>query len=299
MENGRGTAVIEVRLLGVVQLHVDGERVDLRGPRQQRLLAFLGLNRDRVVGFDRLAEAVWPDGDFPTDPRATLWTYVSRLRRSLGSADALERLDNGYVLRGDGVTVDAATFEEVARPNPSAAPSQRADALERVLSSWRGPALDGFEAEPWAQADAVRLNELRIAAVEERAACLIDSGQLQQAIVELESATADHPTRESTHLLLMRALDGAGRRGEALRVFNLYARRLSTELGLQPGEAIAEVERNIHAAESAAHDPRQVRGYELGERIGDGAFAVVYKATHAVWFRRAHSKRFLCGPSTI
>ncbi len=269
-----------IQLLGPVRLTIDGEPVDLRGARQQRLLAILALNEGNVVSTERLIDAVWPDQDLPPDPRATLRTYISRLRGSFGRPDSISSSGGGYALSRLDVSVDAREFEaSMARAEATRPPQQRAELLGEALRLWRGPALESFVGEEWARGPAARLDGLRSVAVDTRAEALLQAGEIQLAIVDLEGAVRDHPLREAPLALLMTAFERAGRRPDALRAYQEYRRRLATDLGLEPGRELSQLERRILAGDATVGAPLPLRGYELGERIGDGAFAIVYRAT--------------------
>ena len=125
-------------------------------------------------------------------------------------------------------------------------------------------------------------------AADELADALIDAGRHEEAIPLLESAVVRQPLRERTHRLLMIALHRAGRSGEAVRVYQAYRRRLATDLGLDPGEEIRDLERSIVTVSAGAIEGgierstgddggTRLHGYEIHERIGLGAFAVVYR----------------------
>src|SRR6186997_421983 len=170
---------------------MDGAPLSLGGARQRRLLGHLALSPGRVRSVDSVAEAVWPDGDVPSDPRHAISTYASRLRRALGT-EVLVARDGGYVLAIGPTAIDAGRFELLVREaNDPGCPRERAVALlTEGLGLWRGDALDGFGSEEWARADAVRLDELRARATDDRAEALLALGRAADAIPDLESAVA-------------------------------------------------------------------------------------------------------------
>ena len=255
-----------VQLLGPVQLRVRDELVDLRGARQQRLLAVLALQvTGRWCPPTALIDAVWAEGELPPDPRSTLRTYLSRLRHSFDDAHAIESRDGGYCLSIAETVVDSATFEAyLSDADRVSLPARRADLLGAALDLWNGPALDGLAHEPWARPEAARLDELRAVSLERRAEALLDDGQVDLAISELQGAVCTYPHREALVALLMSALDRRGRRAEALRAYNEYWHRLATDVGLEPGEDIVGLERRIAAGGAA--DPVRCAAPRL--RIG-------------------------------
>ena len=265
---------------------VGGEVVDVRGPRQRRLLAVLALRPATLVDTGEILEAVWPDGVLPANPKEALRTYISRLRVALGGAQMLVGRDGGYRLDLPVEAVDASCFEALLARSANQRDLGESQgcvaALDEALALWRGQALAGFEHEEWARPAAVRLNELRYLAIEDRAELRIEMGQHRAAVPELEAAVASQPLREHSHRLLMTALQRSGRQGEALRVFEDFRRRLATDLGLEPDEGIRSLQSQIARGEPAGPPTppkeRGLRGYRIIERIGVGAFAVVYRA---------------------
>ena len=158
-ENQPGT--VFVGLLGPAVVHVDGNEVEIRGDRQQRLLAALAVRPGSVASVDRLTGIIWPQGDEPPDPQSTLHTYVYRLRRTLGSNDLVQAVDGGYRLDPDGVEIDWDRFEDAVescagldRPD-----TEILDTLDAALSLWRGAPVERFADEEWIQPRVVRLEE--------------------------------------------------------------------------------------------------------------------------------------------
>src|SRR5439155_12364682 len=125
-----------------------------------------------------------------------------------------------------------------------------ADSLRAALALWRGPPLADLPWEPFAQAEIVRLDELRLAALEDRIDADLALGRHGQLIGELEGLVAEHPLRERLRGQLMLALYRAGRQADALAVYQRARRTLVDELGLEPSEALRKLERAI-----LDHDP--------------------------------------------
>ena len=283
----RGLAVaLEVRLLGVVEAYRDGHRVELRGEQLRTLLAYLALAPGTTRSIDGIVDALWPmtgrGSAMPADPRQTVHTYASRLRTALGHDSIITR-DGGYALMVAPVDVDINRFESLvcAAAEPGCSLARRVELLAGGIALWHGAALDGFQEHDWARSDAVRLEEMRAIAEDDRGDALLALGEALAAVPLLSAAASTSPLRERTHVLLMTALYRCGRQAEALRVFQEYRRRLGTDLGLAPGDAIVEVERLIASGAPMAGAPasggRAVPGYVLHERIGEGAYAVVYR----------------------
>ena len=270
-----------IRLLGPIDATVGGTSVDLRGARQRRLLAKLALRPGTLIDGSELIDAVWPEGDLPADPRETLRTYASRVRASLGGESPLDGRSGGYSLELPAAAVDGHHFEALLTQSARVQGSvERLAVLEEALLLWRGPAFAGFEHEDWARPTAARWTELRDTAADDRAELLIELLRHEQAVALLEAASHDSPLRERTHRLLMTALQLCGRQGEALRVYERFRKRLATDLGLDPGEEIRELEARIAdggQGREGAPLGGHLRGYRILERIGEGAFSVVYR----------------------
>lgn len=241
------------RLLGPFEVAAEDQPVPVGPPRQQVLLATLVVLRNRVVPPDRLVTALWGE-DPPRAAGSTLQAYVSRLRRSLATAGApdgiLETQQPGYILHvSDDDDVDAERFErQVAdgrthlhRGDVDAA----ADLLREALAMWRGPALAGLTEQGLLAAEATRLEELRLAALEDRLQADLDRGHHAELIGELESLVAEHPFRERLRAHLMLALYRAGRQADALDSYQRAARALRDELGLDPSEELHELHQRI------------------------------------------------------
>ena len=158
-------------------------------------------------------------------------------------------------------------------------PQDRAARREFCALLERGRA-GGLHDREWARPDAVRLEEMRAIAEDDRGEALLALGDALAAVPLLTAAASASPLRERTHALLMTALHRCGRQAEALRVFQQFRHRLGTDLGLKPGDAITGLERSITRVANVrfptASSGRVVPGYVLHERIGDGMFAVVY-----------------------
>jgi DNA-binding SARP family transcriptional activator len=244
---------IEIHLLGSVEAVRGAVPIDLRGPRQRRLLAVLALRAGRLVGVDEIIDAVWPESEHPPDARETLRTYISRLRGSLGGADFVQGRDGGYVLAVAPGCVDALRF--AALVNEPVVLEQRIEMLTIGLDLWHGPALAGFAHEEWARSDAVRLAEMRSFAADELGAALIGDSRPQEALAGLEAAVTAEPLRERTRCLLMQALHATGRTAEALRTFQEYRRYLAAELGVEPGEEIRDRDRHIASGAAPERPP--------------------------------------------
>ncbi|MFZ1878606.1 MAG: BTAD domain-containing putative transcriptional regulator, partial [Gaiellaceae bacterium] len=237
----------EVLLLGPLVVLEDGREVDLGGRMQRALLALLLLRRGEVVSVDRLVDELWESAP-PAGAAKTLQVYVSRMRRSLGP-DAIERSGTGYRLRLPAEVVDLDRFERLYREGASLrAEGNNADAtakLAAALELWRGPPLAEFGDGPLAAVEIARLEELRLAVLEERIAADLDLGRHAALVPELDALVREHPLRERLRELLMLALYRSGRQADALEVYRQGREALRDQLGLEPGPELQELERAI------------------------------------------------------
>jgi predicted ATPase/DNA-binding SARP family transcriptional activator len=240
---------VEFRILGPLEVADGGRIVDLGGPRERVLLARLLISANLVVPAGRLAGDLWP-GEPPTHWLATLRVYISRLRRALGpGAAAVLTEPPGYRLRLAAGQLDADAFEQLVaaarRDLASGRPEAAAGGLRRALGLWRGPALSGVADLPFARADAARLEEARLGAVEDWVEAELGCGNHAGMAAELDGLVTSYPLRERLRGQRMRALYRCGRQADALRAYQELRAYLGEELGLEPVAALRELESAI------------------------------------------------------
>ncbi len=251
---------LEFRLLGDVAVLVDGRPLHLGGTRQRSVITLLLLQRNRPVATASIADRLWPD-EQPLTAIKTVQVYVSRLRHILGpEADRITSHSTGYRLTAADDEVDAARFEGGLRLAREAVASGSTDVsvamLETALAAWSGPALGDLGDEPFARHEALRLDELRLQAIEELYELRIDVGLGRDAITELRRHVGEHPGRERLWGLLMLALYGDGQQGEALQAYQDARRYLANELGLDPGPDLQALEGAILTQDAVATTAR-------------------------------------------
>jgi DNA-binding SARP family transcriptional activator len=248
---------VRFRILG--QLEVEGPAGEIRlgGAKQRTLLALLLLHANEVVPTGTLIELLWTEAP-PADAAKALQVQVSRLRRAL-DADVLRTLPGGYLLEVDPGEFDLRRFEELAaagrellaKGDAAAARGTLADALEL----WRGTPLAEFAMNPLARREAGRLEELRLATLEDRIDADLALGAHRQLVGELEALVARHPLRERLRAQLMLALYRAGRQADALAAYRDARRALVDELGIEPGRELQELEQSILRQDTALDLP--------------------------------------------
>jgi predicted ATPase/DNA-binding SARP family transcriptional activator len=245
-------AELEIRILGPLEIVLDGRRLPPGGRKQRSLLAVLALQANRVVSTDTLMSAVWGSSDVERSSN-TLHVHIHNLRRLLAAqghaGDAKSVLlsqEPGYVLQLDPDSVDALRFERLvasARRNRHAGDMTAAAELYRQAEEcWRGTALADLIGEPFAATEATRLENLRLYAVEERIDVCLALRQDPDLVGELEALIIQHPLREGLRAQLMTALYRNHRQAEALRVFSEIRTLLQEELGIDPGSRLQQLE---------------------------------------------------------
>jgi WD40 repeat protein/DNA-binding SARP family transcriptional activator len=271
---------MDFRLLGPIEV-LDGETaLPLGGPKPRTLLAHLVLDLNHRVPADRLIDSVW--GEHPPEAvRNSLQTYVSHLRKVLGP-DRLEGRAAGYVLHGRPDEVDAVRFERLvdsARRAGAVDPAAAVHTYREALALWRGPALDDLADQPSLRVEIARLEELRLAAIEERVEVELTLGCHAEQVPELERLTARHPLRERLWAQLLVALYRSGRQADALAAFEDARRLLADELGVDPSPELRRVHEQVLRQDVALEVPGvPLHGYRLLEPLGQGSFGVVHRA---------------------
>jgi YVTN family beta-propeller protein len=157
-------------------------------------------------------------------------------------------------------------------------PGEAATVLREGLGMWRGPPLAEFEYEPFARGVIAQLDELHLAAVEDRLEADLTLGRARELVGELRDLVARHPLRERLRGQLMLALHRSGRQAEALGTYQQFRRSLSEELGLDPGPAIQQLELSIlgrdPALDTATGDASSVAGAQVPAGVAHPAIPV-------------------------
>jgi DNA-binding SARP family transcriptional activator/class 3 adenylate cyclase/tetratricopeptide (TPR) repeat protein len=224
---------MEFRILGPLEVHSNGQALDLGGAKQRALLAVLLLHANQVVSQDRLIDALWEE-DPPGSAHKALQVYVSSLRKLLGK-ERLQTKPSGYLLRIEDGELDLGRFRHLREEGR----------LAEALALWRGPPLADFAYQDFAQAEIVRLEDQRLACVEEQINRDLEAGRHAELTGELDALVAEHPLRERLSAQRMLALYRSGRQAEALDAYQETRRALVDELGIEPGRELRELHQAI------------------------------------------------------
>ncbi|WP_147339615.1 ATP-binding protein [Actinomadura spongiicola] len=243
---------MRIGILGPLDVRDEAARpVQVSGRRLRALLVRLAVEAGRPVSADRLLDDLW-DGAPPAGGGNALQALVSRLRGVAGR-DLVEHGPAGYRLGIAPTEVDAVAFERrVAAARGEHDPARRAEGLRAALGLWRGPALVDIADAGFAAGTVARLEELRLAAVEDRVDAEIAAGLPAPAVAELEPLAAANPLRERLRGHLMRALCAAGRQADALEIFEETRRALADRLGVDPSPELSAVHLEILRRDTAS-----------------------------------------------
>lgn len=249
-------AVLDFRILGPFEA-VDQQPLALGGRKQRAVLVALVLNRGEVVTADRLIEAIWGE-QAPATAAKTLQVYVSNLRKALGNGHLVTQ-GRGYMLAAAPDQVDADRFAKLAAGGREAL--ERGDAegarrlLEAALALWRGPPLADFAYESFAEPEIARLEEARLATIEDRIEADLRLGKHAALVPELEALVHEHPLRERLYEQLMIALYRSGRQVDALDRYQRARAKLIEEFGIEPGPRLQEVQRAVLSQDPSLDPP--------------------------------------------
>lgn len=240
---------MEIRVLGPLEVVADGSPLKLGGKQRRTLLAILAVNAGRSVSTHRLIDELWGESP-PQAARKSVQVHVAHLRKTLNTErEALASTNGGYVLQVEPDALDMHRFERLVeegrhlrRANPRAA----VEKLDQALGLFRGAPLAGLADEAHSlRVEISRLEELRLAAVEERLEAQMRSGDTAGTAAEAERQVAEYPLRERLWSLLMLSLYLSGRQGEALGAFSRARQVLAEELGIEPSAKLRELEQRI------------------------------------------------------
>jgi DNA-binding SARP family transcriptional activator len=238
------------RILGPVEVWTGQDWAKVSAGKQRSILATLLLRSGEVVSTDTLIDQAWPDKP-PAKAANLVSVYVHHLRRLIGDAEGkvlVTRAPGYQVVPGPG-ELDADQFAGLVTQGrqalASGAPGRAVDLLTEALELWRGPALADVPATSLVAAEADRLGQSRLEALELRAEASLACGRFAEVLPEVRRLLADHPLQERLWALQMRALYGAGRQAEALEVYERARNKIADELGVDPGPDLRQLYHQI------------------------------------------------------
>lgn len=247
---------VQIRLLGPVDIAApDGPR-EVPGPRRKAILAVLGLHAGDVVSTDQLIDVVWGERAAGTGLN-TIQSHMSALRRGLGISSAIVARPPGYALDLPGEPTDVATAERLVHGARRASePARRVELLHEALALWRGRPLLDVAGLPWLAEQSERLAALQTEAQRALIDARLALGEHRQLLPELRRLAALHPFDEQLQGQLVLALYRAGRQCDALAMLRHVRDLLATELGIDPGPALRELEAGILRQDAALTPPQ-------------------------------------------
>ncbi|HEX6356627.1 AfsR/SARP family transcriptional regulator [Actinophytocola sp.] len=243
---------VQFRLLGPVEMELDGRQVELGPARQRSVLAVLLVDADRVVPVDVVVDRVWADR-LPRNARVTLSGYVSRLRRLLAAVPDVDlaRQADGYRLAVDPMAVDLHRFRAlVAQAGAASVRDDGAALLTEALGLWRGQAFATLDI-PWFNDVREKLEAERFLVELDRNDFALDHGQHATLLGELSASATAHPWDERLAGQLMLALYRCGRQADALDRYERLRSRLAREFGADPSPALQRLHQRMLSADHA------------------------------------------------
>lgn len=249
---------LSLQLLGPIRARRGAEEVVLGPPKQRAVLGLLASRVNEVVGVEQVVDAVW-GADVPQTAVNGVHTYVAGLRRVLepgrdrrAAGGVVASMGGGYLLRMAEDSIDAAVFvrahTEARRLRADGDLAGAVAQLDTALGLWRGDAYAGIPG-PFADIERTRLRELRLTAVEEWSADMLQMGRPSEAVAVLSEALVAEQLRERLRWLLMLALYRCGRQVQALSVYQETRQILQDELGIEPGGELRQLHAQILAGD--------------------------------------------------
>lgn len=246
---------MKVKILGALAVEREGKFITPSAPKLRSLLCLLALNAGGTVSKRQIVAELW-DENPPISAMTTMQTYVYHLRKLFQCraeptepTATIQTMYGGYRLNTPQRYLDSQSFEELSNRGRADLESDKvsdaAEHLRTALALWRGPAFADMVRGPLLNAEAVRLEEIRLGTLEARISADLRLGRFHEVTSELTHLVAQQPTHEGFQEKLMTALNSMGRRSEALAVYQRARAALAEELGLEPSAELQYVQRTI------------------------------------------------------
>jgi DNA-binding SARP family transcriptional activator len=281
---------MDFKILGPIEVRTSRGMPIALGRRKQRvLLAALLLNTGKAISSRRMLDWLWGERA-PATAESNLYTYISALRKVLGSPSRIEAGSNGYMLRVTPGEVDVTLFEDLAEQGQRALSARRHDvALERLtraLCLWRGESvLEELPLPAPLRCEAARLERLRTSVVDASLECRLALGQHGEMLADLEALTRKDPLNERLGALLMLALYRSGRRADALTVYQSARMTLAAEVGIDPGPDLVRMHQRILADDPCLTPPPAVAARRAPAELPIGPAAFTGRAAEIARLR--------------
>jgi DNA-binding SARP family transcriptional activator len=292
-----GAIKIGFGVLGPLQMTANAAPVTLGTPKLRAVLAMLVMNRNRPVSTDSLITAAWEEGP-PAEARASLHSYISNLRKLVGTAGAdpkqvLVNAPPGYRLNAADSDCDIGRFVVEKAAGVHAAAAGRFEEASRhltdALAEWRGPVLDDLRTFQFVDVFATALTEDKVEAHTARAGAEIACGRAYAVISELESLTVEYPYREPLWAQLITAFYAAERQSEALDAYQRLKTTLAEDLGIDPGPTVRALHEKILRQEPL--DVKQAAKTTAVHQVNDIDMRTAVSATAALATLRSAAGR--------
>ncbi|MEW9532564.1 BTAD domain-containing putative transcriptional regulator [Microbispora sp. NPDC049125] len=240
------TPSMDARVLGALEIRVDGTPVGISARKARLLAAILLSSPNQVVPTDQLIDSLWGERPPPT-ARKNLQVYVSALRRKIG--DRISYQGWGYRLDAGPDELDLLRFRHLAAAGRDMRRRGEADAALTLLGDairlWRGRPLPEFSGVPLIDEAVGRITELFLTINEDWAELEIDRDGHVEVLNGLDDLVPFFPARERLVAARMTALAGCGRAPEALSQFETVRRHLAAELGIDPSPVLRKLYEEI------------------------------------------------------
>ncbi len=230
----------DFQILGPLEVRCGDDPLELGGPRQRTLLAFLLLNGNRVVSSEQIVDAVWGE-DPPASARNALQVGVHGIRKAVG-AERVVTQGAAYRLALEPDELDLERFLALGERARREHVEDAAATLREALALHRGTVLADLEELPFVAAERRRVEELRLEALERRIDADLALAREDALVGELRALVAGHPYRERLHGQLMLALYRSGRQADALEQYRIARSTFGDELGLDPSRELDELQ---------------------------------------------------------
>ncbi|WP_185921933.1 AfsR/SARP family transcriptional regulator [Streptomyces sp. WAC06614] len=250
---------MDIGVLGplFISAHEPAEYIEL-APKPRTVLAVLVANAGATIPVSSLVREVWGDAP-PASALRNLQTYVLQSRKMLShltglplrvvAGELLMTRPGGYTFSDTAAHFDYRSYLELTeRGRRSLRNGAVRDGIElyaRALGLWRGPAFVDAVTGPALEAQRRQLEESRLSVVEALSDARINVGHYHEAISDLAASVSEHPLHEGLHFQYMRVLDITGSRARALEVFNRLRLNLVSELGIEPGAPVQQLQHHI------------------------------------------------------